>query len=191
MTPSVLLAVIGVAAATPAAPVPPTGDVPPASASPQTPLAWLHQCLADTPADQALDMCTGGWSNPCTETPGGGTTVGISGCLAQELEAWESVRSAIHARLLDAARMYDQDPVEGAPPVGASLVASKAAWEAHRDAQCTYEWSEYAGGTMRGIVAVSCRLQLTAERCAYLIAHGNHHNHFKRSDKPWMEASLP
>ena len=132
----------------------------------------------------------GGWSNPCTETPSGGSTVGISGCLAQELEAWESVRSAVHARLLVAARKYDEDPVDGAPPVGASLVAAKAAWEAHRDAQCTYEWSEYAGGTMRGIVAVSCRLQLTADRCAYLVAHGSHQKHFERSEKPWTDKSL-
>ena len=191
MPPPVLLAVIAVATATPAAPgrtrQPATPR--PAAASPQTPLACSAMPCRHS-SDQPIDPCVGGWSTPCTETPGGGSTRGLSGCLAQELEAWESVRSAVHARLLDAARTYDEDPVDGAPPVGASLVAAKAAWEAHRDAQCTYEWSEYAGGTMRGIVAVSCRLQLTADRCAYLVAHGSHQKHFERSEKPWTDKSL-
>jgi hypothetical protein len=60
------------------------------------------------------------------------------------------------AKLDTAARSYDQHIPEGYS-AQASLAASKTAWEAFRDAQCDYEYTEYIDGTMRrSIVGAGC-----------------------------------
>ena len=111
----------------------------------------MQQCLNDAPRATALEACKGRWSNLCQAQPQGGTTVGITRCIAEEISAWEHLLAEVYAKLEAAARSYDQYMPEGVS-VQRSLAASKSAWLVFRDAQCDYEYSEYADGTMRGVV---------------------------------------
>ena len=142
------------------------------------PLDWVRQCLNDAPKATAIDDCEGRWSSLCQEQPSGGTTVGITSCIAAELSAWEILLAEVHTKLEVAAREYDQHMPEGVS-VQAALAASKTAWDAFRFAQCDYEYTEYADGTMRSIVGAGCRLNLTVQRYEYLLNHGRQQNHFE------------
>jgi len=168
-----VLPLFTVATADPASTLAPTPDAP----LPK-PLAWVRQCLKDSPPATAVDTCRGRWANLCQDRPQGSTTVGITGCIANEVTAWETLLAEVHAKLDTAARSYDQHIPEGYS-VQTSLAASKTAWEAFRDAQCDYEYTEYIDGTMRSIVGASCRLSLTAQRYEYLVDHGRQQNHFQ------------
>ena len=154
----------------------------PAEPSPEPslaePLDWVRQCLSDAPTATAIDDCVGRWSNLCQAQPQGGTTVGITSCIAAEISAWETLLAEVHTKLEVAARVYDHHMPEGVS-VLAALGASKSAWEAFRFAQCDYEYTEYADGTMRSIVGADCRLKLTAQRYEYLLNHGRQQNHFE------------
>ena len=96
-------------------------------------------------------------------------TVGLTGCLADERDAWETLRLEVHERLLVAAASYDVHQRPGNPSVRDALVAAKAAWEAFRKAQCDYEYAEYADGTMRGPVGVGCALRLKTTICRNIV----------------------
>lgn len=159
-------------------------QAPPApSAQPPLPLAepvdWIRGCLGTERSDTAVASCTGRWGNLCQEQAERMPTVGISGCIAKELSAWESLRLEVYEKLVESAIDYDRHMREGGPSVRASLAASKVAWEAFRDAQCDYEWAEYADGTMRGIVGVSCQVQVTSQRYDFHLQHGWSQNHFE------------
>ena len=151
---------------------------PPPEPSLSTPLEWVQQCLSDATKTAAVNNCKGRWSNLCQKHPQRATTVGITSCIAEELSAWESLLAELYTKLEVAAQDYDLYMPEGVS-VQKSLAASKSAWVAFRDAQCDYEYNEYADGTMRGIVGVDCVLSLTVQRYAYLLEHGRQQNHFE------------
>ena len=166
---------------------------PPADASPaDTPaLDWIRGCLGDARSETAVADCTGRWANACQTRAERMPTVGITGCLADERDAWEALRLEVHDRLLVSAASYDVDLRPGNPSVRDALVAAKAAWEAFRKAQCDYEYAEYAEGTMRGPVGVGCDLRLTAARYDALVQHGWHQNHFTSFRDARVEPARP
>ena len=155
-------------------PAPPPTEPPPLP----EPEAWVRQCLKDAPPATAVKDCEKRWANHCQDRPQGGTTVGITGCIATELKVWETLLAEVHVKLDAAAKRYDEYTPEGYS-VQRSLNASKKAWEAFREAQCDYEYTEYIEGTMRGIVGVGCQLSLTTQRYEYLLSHGRQQNHFE------------
>lgn len=142
-------------------------------------LPRVRRCLAQAPPETAVDACVGRWGKLCQTAPEHITTVGISACVSTELDAWETLRAEVSAKLELAAQRYDREVVpEGAPSVSSSLAAPRTTWEAHRAVQRTDEWSECAGGTMRGSVALACKTSLPARRFGYLVEHGRHQKHF-------------
>jgi len=101
-------------------------------------LPWVRRCLAKAPPETAVDACVGRWGNLCQTVPEHITTVGISACISTELDAWETLRAEVFAKLELAAQRYDREGIpEGAPSVRSSLAASRTTWEAHHDTQCT------------------------------------------------------
>ena len=50
----------------------------------------------------------------------------------------------------------------------AATLASQRAWLAFRDAQCTIEGGEFAGGSMQGMAIAGCRTRLTDARTQQL-----------------------
>lgn len=50
----------------------------------------------------------------------------------------------------------------------AATLASQRGWLAFRDAQCTVEGAEYAGGSMQPMVRAQCLARLTRERTTQL-----------------------
>lgn len=146
-------------------------DPDPTEAAPLSPpLEWLQQCLKEAPRATAVDSCAGRWSGLCQDQPDSGTTLGIASCLMQEQQAWDSLLAKLNDQLEATATLADTDQPDG-PSLAAALTAAKGAWEGFRAAQCDYEYTEYAGGSMRSIARASCSLTLTADRYAYLLEH--------------------
>lgn len=164
---------------TAAAAEPPTPNTQPEPPADAPALDWIRGCLRDTRSKTAVAECSGRWANACQTRHERMPTVGLTRCLADERDAWETLRLEVHERLLVAAASYDVHQRPGNPSVRDTLVAAKAAWEAFRKAQCDYEYAEYADGTMRGPVAVGCALRLTAARTGALLQHGWNQNHFQ------------
>jgi uncharacterized protein YecT (DUF1311 family) len=52
----------------------------------------------------------------------------------------------------------------------AAVLASQRAWLKFRDTQCVIEGSEFAGGSMQGMVRAQCLTRLTRERTKQLVA---------------------
>ncbi|MEM7509052.1 MAG: lysozyme inhibitor LprI family protein [Pseudomonadota bacterium] len=126
----------------------------------------LEACLAAQSWD-TRKTCIGTISGPCQEQPSGATTIGIVDCLNREHRAWDTLLNRwwpdmkADAEATDASnREYGID----APDASETLLNAQRAWLSYRDAECTFQWLRYAGGTIRGPVAASCMMEMTAER---------------------------
>ena len=125
--------------------------------------------------------CIGAGYTPCMEaTPFGASNQGMTRCMAAELDWWE----ALLARLLDDLRRaeaeFDAAPSEPWPDLPSALEAldrTQALWAEWIEARCDYMTIEFLGGTMRGQIWVSCRLEQTAHHVDFLAerlrAHAN------------------
>lgn len=129
----------------------------------------LNACWAET---RSAD-CAGQAAGLCMEsTAEGGTTVGMIECLRAELFWWdERIEIDLAAlRTLDAA--FDASPPELAVPDRPSALAAldrmAKLWADWADARCDYEVIPHLGGTIRGPIAMGCRLDLAAAQAAYL-----------------------
>jgi uncharacterized protein YecT (DUF1311 family) len=149
-------------------------------ASPVTPLAaqgltfsteTTASCLANA-SDMAGQMaCIGASANACMEdTPGGSSTVAMSGCLDRELQYWDAKLNENYASALRRARDADGD-TDGAPSATA-LREMQRAWIPFRDATCDYERSQWGGGTGGGPATYSCLMRLTGQQALYLANSG-------------------
>lgn len=131
-------------------------------------------CLATMVEDQDPTSCVGTSANACMEaTPGGGSTVGMGGCLEKERLYWDGRLNAAYSKVRTTAKAIDaemQDLGSSAPSQGEALVKMQRAWIAYRDATCDYERSLWGGGTGGGPATVSCHMYLTAEQALYLEA---------------------
>ncbi len=120
--------------------------------------APLEACIGAAGASlAALQGCKGVVAEPCIEAPGGETTAGMVQCFGAEAEGWGA--------LLEGAIARAQSDVQRAP----LLNVSQMAWATWRDAECQYQASIYAGGSLARVVAASCVADLTADRAVALI----------------------
>ena len=117
----------------------------------------LEACVAAAGASRvALEACKGGVAESCIEQPGGETTVGMLRCYNEEAQGWAS--------LMDAALVRASANQARAP----LLTQSQDAWRAWRDAECGYQASRYAGGSLARVLAASCVAELNADRAIAL-----------------------
>ena len=91
------------------------------------------------------------------ETDAGATTYGMVQCFGAETSAWRALLDDALARAMTNAER-------------ATLLAhAQEAWTAWRDAECGYQASLYAGGSLARVLAASCINDLTASRAIGLI----------------------
>ena len=145
-------------------------------ASPATPLAAQDltfnteitaSCVAHAPDLAGQMACVGASANACMEdTPGGSSTVAMSGCLDRELQYWDDKLNEHYASALRRAR--DADEYVDGTPSATALREMQRAWIVFRDKACTYEASLWQGGTGRGPAAINCLMQQTARQALSL-----------------------
>ena len=92
---------------------------------------------------------------PCEER---GSQAEASGCAHREFQAADAELNKAYNRL---AGVLDAEEK-------ALLKASELAWIKYRDTNCTFESSQYAGGTMRPMIESFCLTRVTRARTAEL-----------------------
>ncbi|HEX7316022.1 MAG TPA: lysozyme inhibitor LprI family protein [Pyrinomonadaceae bacterium] len=92
---------------------------------------------------------------PCE---GNGSQAEASGCAHREFQAADADLNKAYNRL---AGILDAEEK-------ALLKASELAWIKYRDSNCTFESSQYAGGTMRPMIESFCMARVTRARTAEL-----------------------
>lgn len=128
----------------------------------------IAACYSNVFGNEAR-ACIGAEAERCmTETPGGTSTAGMSGCLSLEHDWWDARLNAVYAEVRAAARDMDATAGEYAPSQADALVAMQRAWIAFRDERCAYERSWWGGGTGGGPATMACLMQMTAEQVIYL-----------------------
>jgi uncharacterized protein YecT (DUF1311 family) len=126
-------------------------------------------CLATIPEEP--EACIGRSADACMATPDGSTTVGAGFCLSKEAEFWDARLNAAYAALMQAEQDYDAEMAEldiAAPSTSDALREMQRAWIAWRDAACTYERSQWGGGTGGGPATAACMMRLTGEQALAL-----------------------
>jgi uncharacterized protein YecT (DUF1311 family) len=131
-------------------------------------------CLDTSEDETQRKACIGEAANACMEaTPGGFSTVGMNGCMDQELQYWDIWLNDAYKTLMkgekadDAASIADGYP---APSKAKALRAMQRAWIAYRDTTCEYAAAQFGNGTGAGTAFVGCALQITAEQTLFLEA---------------------
>ena len=94
-------------------------------------------------------------TQPCE---GYGSQAEASGCAHREFQAADAELNKAYNRL---AGVLDAEEK-------ALLKASELAWIKYRDSNCTFESSQYAGGTMRPMIESFCLARVTRARTAEL-----------------------
>lgn len=119
----------------------------------------------------ARQVCIGVAAARCMDSDAGSTTVGMSYCLGEELDYWDSRLNAAYAKVMAAAETTDAEMVElgsAAPKQAPLLKQMQQDWIAYRDSACSYEGSRWGGGTGAGPAGVDCALVLTARQALWL-----------------------
>ncbi len=110
----------------------------------------------DPPTDPVMARYTPGFGK-CLESPEGGSTAGMIGCIAQELEIQDKALNAAYASTMGSLNERQK----------AKLRAAQKAWIAFRDADCASLQDE-DWGTLSRVSANACVLHMTVERAIYL-----------------------
>jgi uncharacterized protein YecT (DUF1311 family) len=115
------------------------------------------------------EACAGKAASACMEaTPGGGTTVGMGGCLDRERAQWDGWLNTVYQQLYAKLAAQDAQIQSYAPKQAEALRDMQRAWIEFRDAKCGYEAAQWGGGTGAGPAAVNCHLHATARQMLYL-----------------------
>ena len=117
-------------------------------------------------------QCIGLSAEACMEVSEGGfSTVGMGGCLEQELNWWDAMLNRSYQHLMTQEKADDAEAKSDgftAPSKTDALKAMQRAWIPHRDATCDYEMSQWGGGTGGGPAILACLMRLTGEQTIYL-----------------------
>ena len=132
--------------------------------------APTETCLTRNSNWEDRRACIGQAAEACVEATGYATPV-LSGCASRELDDWDARLNAVYRDARAQAQRRDADAFSGAPSQAEAIRDMQRAWIPFRDATCTYEASQWGGGTGAGPAYVNCLLRLTAEQALYL-EHG-------------------
>ena len=129
----------------------------------------LEACLsAHDSMDAARADCTPLIVRDCLDSPDGATTVGMVGCFADSEANWDTLRRKLLERLVEVAKasddFYTEQGEDGFAHGVESLTKAETAWETWRDLECISRADDNGNGSMRRIVAASCRLDLVRDR---------------------------
>lgn len=135
----------------------------------------LSQDLIFSPQDtldcissgQPYDGCVGSSAGACVDANGYATVV-ESACFYREAEWWDGRLNALYADVMAQAREMDAENGGGAPSQADALRDMQRAWIAYRDATCSFEASQWGGGTGAGPAYNACLMYETARQAKYL-----------------------
>lgn len=122
-------------------------------------------CFAGGGSAGAARSCIGAAAEACMEkTQGGYSTAGMAGCVAAEIDVWDGFLNREYKGLRALMAEADANASAGNVSRVDALRDTQRAWIAYRDAECGFNWAMFQEGTMRLLVAVGCRLDMTAQR---------------------------
>ena len=134
-------------------------------------VAATESCVAAAGDLAGREGCIGRSADACMATPDGYTTVGMGFCLDREREFWDGRLNAAYGALMQlevAAETEVEELGSAAPSPAAALRGMQRAWIGYRDAACTYEASQWGGGTGAGPAATGCMMTLTGRQALAL-----------------------
>ena len=124
--------------------------------------AGISLALFATPA-LASNFADSSTLKQCLDNSGGVTTQ-MRGCLAAEIELWDTRRETsiilLEPLLKKRTSQQSEDPVK-------VFAAARTAWQSYRENHCGWYFGR-TGGTIDFIDAASCWLELTAHRALEL-----------------------
>lgn len=134
--------------------------------------AATEACIAGTANETQQRACIGLSAQACmAATPGGDTTVGMSGCLDREWRYWDARLNAVYQNEMAKAKAMDAEMASiGAtvPSQSDALREMQRAWIPYRDARCGFEYSQWGGGTGGGPAITACMMQETGEQSLFI-----------------------
>lgn len=95
------------------------------------------------------------------------TTIELNECAAMDVEAEEARMRTYLARAMEAVREESDSPELGAS-AAAQMAEAQTAWEAYVEAECGAVYTQWQGGTIRVLMALGCKRELTIERTRHL-----------------------
>ena len=134
------------------------------------------QCLSQAGSYAARLACAGVSAGQCMDTPEGGSTVGMGGCLDGELTFWDAMLNANYKAVMAEARHMDANRLPAQRSLPGSAVALRdmqRAWITFRDKACAFEGTRWDGGTGQGPATLGCLMQQTARQALDLQTFGN------------------
>ena len=138
-------------------------------------ISGTQSCLGSMGDDGDKRQCIGVSAGNCMETaPGGYSTAGMGGCMDRELTWWDGLLNQNYQRAMQRAKANDAENDGFGESQATSLRDMQRAWIPFRDAKCTFERSQWGGGTGGGPATVSCLMYETAEQAMYLSEMANY-----------------
>lgn len=95
------------------------------------------------------------------------TTMEMNDCAALDVEAEEVRMRTYLARSIKAVR-DDSDSLELGLEAASQMATAQTAWEAYVEAECGAVYTHWQGGTIRVLMALGCKRELTLERTRHL-----------------------
>ena len=130
----------------------------------------LDTCLFDTQVEDH-ENCIGVAADQCMQGEGGGSTVGMTQCLGEELKIWDAKLNETYGDLLATTEKADGDASDADAESDSRaplLKDMQRKWIAYRDAACAFDRSQWSGGTGAGPAGVQCSLSMTAKQALRL-----------------------
>lgn len=151
-----------------------TAVAPAAAQTPAGAVEALRACIDEAERDpEAERACAGRAALACVDADAAAqTTVGMVGCYAAEIAAWDAVLNTTYGDLvtLSAALAAAEIEAGGAAVDQEGLLRdAQRAWIAFRDADCAQEAGFWGAGSMRQVAGAQCMLDRTATRTLELI----------------------
>ncbi|WP_417486402.1 lysozyme inhibitor LprI family protein [Maricaulis sp.] len=120
----------------------------------------IDACLYRNPAATDRAACIGEYTQACEQLVADGeTTAGMMACRGDEYEAWDRWLNESYRDLRES--LPDNSVV--------ALREAQRSWIGHRDQDCLFLASLYAGGTLERVEQAACLNRKTAERAIELM----------------------
>lgn len=134
---------------------------------------YTRSCLQNAQTPDQQRQCIGASANACIDaTPSGGSTYGMGGCLNMEAEWWDTYLNQAYGDLRKREKRDDAEMAAdgfNGPKKAPALKAMQRAWITYRDTTCSYEYSQWGGGTGGSPASVGCVMRMTGEQTIYLL----------------------
>lgn len=91
------------------------------------------------------------------------TTIDVNACAFQTFQQAQATQE----KYLQASYAHNAED----PALISAMKAAQQQWQAYRDAQCSAVYTQWREGTIRGLMALSCKTSLTEQRTHEIWTH--------------------